>query len=232
MQFHKKIVSGLFGTMLGVAILGNTVNAEDNYEELFKQDQELIEYLDANTEKMIEEDKHYVEQYLKEKQIDPKGIVTFSTTSNLGSIGDILVDTTVNSGSIAFTGHAAIVAYSDHRKTVESFAKSFSPIDKDGVQFYNNTWKNKSKAYLLGVKNAKATQYGTAAKYAEQQIGKPYNWVFTNKSTTNSFYCSQLVWKSWLDAGINVETGSVPNAVISPADLVNSSNTFLISRNP
>ena len=236
MKFHKKLVSGFLGTAIAFVIMGNAVNAEENYEEIFKQDKELIEYLDENSEKMIEEDEAFREEYFNERKSksNSSGISTYATTTSsvLGSIGDILVDTTVNSGSVAFTGHAAIVAYSDTKKTVESFAKSFSPLNKDGVQLYSNTWKNKSKAYLLGVKNAKSTQYGTAAKNAEKHIGKAYNWVFTNKTTTSSFYCSQLVWRAWKDAGFDVEVGSIANGVISPADLVNSSNTFVISRNP
>jgi len=53
--------------------------------------------------------------------------------STLGTYGDILVSLAVDSGSFGFAGHAAIVSDSRY-ETIESYAKSFSPIDKDGVQ--------------------------------------------------------------------------------------------------
>ena len=90
----------------------------------------------------------------------------------------------------------------------ESYAKNWSPIDKDGVQYYDNTWNTKSGALLVRPNGASSSQYSTAAAFAAKQVGKPYNWVFTNKTTTEKFYCSQLVWQAWLDAGINCETGS------------------------
>lgn len=123
--------------MLCFGILVSTVHAEENYEELFEEDQKLIETLDANTEKMIEEDKPFVEQYLKERKLESMNTLNSSV---LGTFGDILVDTTVDSGSIAFTGHAAIVAYSDKSKTVLYF--------KDSIHFllrFNEPFKTNDK---------------------------------------------------------------------------------------
>jgi uncharacterized protein YycO len=71
--------------------------------------------------------------------------------------------------------------------------------------------------------------YTTATNFAKGKVGLPYNWNFLNKTTTSSYYCSQLVWQAWNFAGINTETGSIPNAIIAPADLVNSSNTYVVS---
>lgn len=48
-----------------------------------------------------------------------------------------------------------------------------------------------------------------------------------NKGTEASFYCSQLVWKAWLKQGIDIEKGSFPNAAVTPADLINSTNTMV-----
>lgn len=135
----------------------------------------------------------------------------------------------IDSGSSGFAVHAAIVS-SNSAKTIESYAKGWSPIDKDGVQYYDNTWNTKSGAFLVRPKGATSTQYSIAASFAARQVGKPYNWAFTNKTTTDKFYCSQLVWQAWLDAGINCETGSIPNAIIAPADLVNSSNTYIVKQ--
>lgn len=75
-----------------------------------------------------------------------------------------------------------------------------------------------------------AAKYKAAAAWAEKQVPKPYNWNFLNKNTEDKFYCSQLVWKAWQKQGIDIEKGSFPNAAITPADIVNSSNTYLVKR--
>lgn len=125
-------------------------------------------------------------------QMDVKANEPQSRGASLGSNGDILVSLVINSGSVGFAGHAAIVS-SNSTRTIESFAKSFSPIDKDGVQYYNNTWGTNSGALLVRPYNAMSANYTTASSFAAKQVGKPYNWVFTDKNTTDKFYCSQLV---------------------------------------
>lgn len=153
---------------------------------------------------------------------------TGSTTS-LGTYGDIIVSLIADSGSVGFAGHAAIVS-NNNWETIESYAKNWSPIKKDGVQRYNNNWGSQSGTLLYRPKGATDFQYRKAATYAEKQIGKPYNWQFWDKNTTDKFYCSQLVWRAWLEAGIDTEVGSIPNGIIAPADLANSSNTYLVKK--
>ena len=72
--------------------------------------------------------------------------------------------------------------------------------------------------------------YRTAAEFAESKVGLPYNKNFFNKKTTSKYYCSQLVWQAWLAAGIDIEKGTVPNGMITPADIVNSSNTYIFRK--
>lgn len=150
-----------------------------------------------------------------------------SGSSSNGTYGDIWVSLFASSGSIGFAGHAAIVS-NTATKTVESFAKSFSPINKDGVQWYSNTWGSRLKVLMLRPEGATIAKYKAAATYAQNQVGDPYNWNFANKMTETSFYCSQLVWRAWLKQGINIETGSFPNVAVTPADLVNSTNTWIV----
>lgn len=194
------------------------------YERLYAEDQAVIAEIERNLPMLLEEGKIIAET-------DAKSNLPQTRSSALGSYGDILVSLVIDSGSSGFAGHAAIVS-SNSSKSIESYAKSWSPIDKDGVQYYDNTWNTKSGALLVRPNGATASQFSTAASFAARQIGKPYNWVFTDKTTTEKFYCSQLVWQAWLDAGINCETGSVPNAIIAPADLVNSSNTYIVKQVP
>ena len=149
-------------------------------------------------------------------------------STTLGTYGDILVSLVIDSGSAGFAGHAAIVSDSRY-ETIESYAKSFSPIDKDGVQIYDNDWGSRSGSLLVRPYNATSDDYSEAVEFAETKIGLPYNWNFLDKNATDKYYCSQLVWQAWLDAVINIESGSIPNAIIAPADLVNSSNTYVVS---
>ena len=41
--------------------------------------------------------------------------------------------------------------------------------------------------------------------YALSQLGKGYNTNFTDKETDESFYCTQLVWRAYIEAGINID---------------------------
>jgi uncharacterized protein YycO len=193
----------------------------NDYKELYKEDEIAINEINKNLPKLLEEGKKFA-------QTDVKQNVLYSSNT-LGSCGDIIVNLVIDSGSVGFAGHAAIVS-NDYSKTVESYAKNWSPKKIDGVQYYTNNWNLKKGTLLVRPVGASMSQYKKAASYAASQVGKPYNWDFLNKTTTQKYYCSQLVWRAWLNAGINCETGSIPNGIIAPADLVNSSNTYIVKK--
>lgn len=233
MKKHKKLLTlGLTAALVSVTSVTAFASESEKpaydestiqmYADLYEQDQQAIEEIQNNLPSLLEEGRIAAQMDVKANEPQSRG-------ASLGSNGDILVSLVINSGSVGFAGHAAIVS-SNSTRTIESFAKSFSPIDKDGVQYYNNTWGTNSGALLVRPYNATSANYTTASSFAAKQVGKPYNWVFTDKNTTDKFYCSQLVWQAWLAAGINCETGSIPNAIIAPADLVNSSNTYVVKQ--
>ena len=136
------------------------------------------------------ENKDISSNYMKESNLNNLDVATFRSSSSLGTYGDILVTYSFSSFGIdvAATGHAAIV-HNNSDYTIESFPDG-------GVRVYNNDWANKSKVYGVRVKGASGSDYTNAASYALTQANsqKPYNWNFFNKGTTDSFYCSQLVW--------------------------------------
>jgi uncharacterized protein YycO len=180
--------------------------------------------LTANTEYVKLNDPEYQDIMSK------SAVTTLATRSPLGTKGDVLVSYEINSGSSSIgVGHAAIVSR-DYTRTVESFAKSWSPINKDGVQYYPNTWKGRSNVYGLWVKGASDTKYANAASYAQGKIGSSYNWNFANKFSTSSFYCSQLAWRSWEQQGINIDYVKF-DTVVTPAELVKSDNTTIYYSN-
>jgi hypothetical protein len=45
------------------------------------------------------------------------------------------------------------------------------------------------------------------SEYCLAREGKPYNLNFLDSSTENAFYCSQLAYKAYLKAGIDLNTG-------------------------
>lgn len=151
-----------------------------------------------------------------------------NNSSALGTFGDILINPNSSSSTTSsFIGHAAIVSMKNEI-TIESFPRDRSPIHRDGVQRYDNRWRNYHGVLLYQPKNAGTVEYKRAAGFAEKQIGKPYNWKFFEKNRKDAYYCSQLVWQAWLSAGIDIEKGSIPNGVIAPMDIATSGNVQLI----
>lgn len=45
-----------------------------------------------------------------------------------------------------------------------------------------------------------------AVLFAEDQIGKPYNWAIQNKWRMDAYYCSQLVWRAYYDCSIDLDS--------------------------
>lgn len=66
-----------------------------------------------------------------------------------------------------------------------------------------------------------------AAAFAEQQVGKGYNWVFfTNKSVNSDNYnCSQLVWASYKSADSNIDLDADGGPGVYPKDIADSPMT-------
>lgn len=152
-----------------------------------------------------------------EKQKNVRTTALAAASNVLGTYGDILVTMNYSTFDINFgSGHAGIVS-NKSGYTVESFPE-------DGVQYRTNNWKTTPRTYALYAKGASGTQYKNAATYAANQIGKKFNWNFLWKYDTAKFYCSQLVWRSWQQQGIDVDYLTY-DTIVSPAELTKSSNT-------
>lgn len=163
------------------------------------------------------------DQFMKEQALS-NSIGMFNSNASLGTFGDILVTYSFSSFgiNIAAVGHAAIV-HNDSSYTIESFPDG-------GVRVYNNDWGSKSRVYGVRVRGASYSDYQNAASYAVSQADaqKPYNWNFFNKGTTDSFYCSQLVWRAWKNQGYEVDRMNLGDwEPVSPAELVGGSQTYV-----
>lgn len=139
------------------------------------------------------------------------------TTQSIGTAGDILVTLDgTSSGSSAWAGGHAGVVSDVSGYVVESFGNKG---DLNGVRHWTNNWGTRYKKVKgLRVQGATSADYSYAASYARTQIGKPYNYNFFYISTTNSFYCSQLVWRSFYNRGFDLNDG----LAVWPVDLIQS----------
>lgn len=144
-------------------------------------------------------------------------------------IGDFLVNhSSPSNSSKNFIGHAAIVETKGSTPstsyTMEAYGKGFQPYGGYGVKRfnYNTVWHSdmKSKQSFNYVPSKYSASISTAnrnaALYARAKDGVPYNYNFLNVNTTSSFYCSQLVYRAWLEHGINLNQGG---GIVSPVDL-------------
>ena len=113
---------------------------------------------------------------------------------------------------IPFIGHAGIVY--DGSSTIEAHPGP-------GVHYGDpNDWWSKKSLYILSSRDT--SNMDAAANYAKRQVGKHYNWSFWDHVTTDSFYCSQLVWRSYIDnLGIDLCPGAW--SIVSPNDILCSS---------
>ena len=197
-----------------VTILSCTVNAYASDTPHYNMD----------TEKQLVEEK--MEQYFKNPkplEIDTKENENMILARSSGDYptrnGVILVTTDKkDSGLPNGTGHAGII-YSGFG-TIESFPSG-------GVQRRVNDWSSRyDNVRGLSVRGTSSGQDGASSAWCNNQVGKSYNWAFTDTSTRNRFYCSHLVWSAFMDnCGVNLDDDG---GIIYPIDLVISRNTSVV----
>jgi uncharacterized protein YycO len=229
-------------TLRELAAINNMT--ENEFAAFMKQQQESAEYLSKNGAAMLAQDQQEMaDLYLQDpeaakikyyKMFSENSEMSNSTTmqilagGSVGTYGDILVTHGINS-SVGLTGHAGIVSQWS-TNTIESWPQINSPFGLEGVQWYPNNWGSYANTYGLGVTGATSSEYSNAAIYAQNQVGKPFNWIFGNKYLTSSYYCSQLVWRSWLEQGYNVDFAPW-DTIVLPDELVWDGNTYTFYSN-
>lgn len=151
----------------------------------------------------------------------PKMLNAYSFDDCVGGEALVTKDSP-NTPKIPFIGHAGIVKEAWY--TVES-----NP-DTDVHEGTANEWLGKDKStgkyykktvFILKCPD-KYNQTQPVEEWAREQIGKEYNWNFFDRKRTDKYYCSQLVWRGYLDnLGIDLCPGAV--SYVTPADILNSS---------
>lgn len=202
----KIILPMVCGLLIGSNLMASNVYAAE--EEKFDAKAHAIEAqkeIDKNNSEIDEIIKTWKvtmtpEEALEGKELEVEGNNFRSIQGQdrrVGTVGDILVTPikVFSNTDRLFTGHAAIVdTNSDY--TIESYPG-------DGVQRRTNDWKTRySKYAATRVKGASSSNYKNAAKYAASKIGYGYAFpVVVSKYDTDRFYCSQIVWRAWMEQG-------------------------------
>ncbi|MMZ62587.1 hypothetical protein D1872_248030 [compost metagenome] len=176
----------------------------------------------AKAEKDNEEERKQGLEKLKKddpeayKEVTSKQSLALASTGQMGVTGDILI-TYDNKHSGWEHGHAAIVRQ-DKNYIVEA-------MPSDGVRNYQNNWgvrcDTKKKMYVNGATAAKKT---AAQAYAAGKIGTKYS-LLSTKSSTSSYYCSQLVWQAWNEQGFDLDSNG--GFIVTPAELERDFNTIV-----
>lgn len=125
----------------------------------------------------------------------------------------IITNSMVHTGDFhaSVTGHAGMVYGTEW--TIESY-----PVG--GVQEKTDKWTDRYNDVIAATTNDTTIQEDQyIAFYCYQHLGDPYNFLLTDYETEESFYCSQLVYKAFLEVqGIDLK---IPTAtVVTPGSLV------------
>ncbi|AGX41391.1 YiiX/YebB-like N1pC/P60 family cysteine hydrolase [Clostridium saccharobutylicum] len=200
-------------TLLTMISISSTAFAKENTskEDTNAQMKQLIDKSKHDSDELIKNwDKLKVTKASKQsRRINTiNSFDSEAAPNSVGSYGDILVTPATVFGTGPITGHAGMVDLNPDL-TIESMTSA-------GVRRYTNDWKTRySKALCATVKNSNPRQ---AVDYAISKIGSDYNYNFLNKWKTDKFYCSQLVWRAYIEQGIDLDKDG-GNAVL-PTDLV------------
>lgn len=147
-----------------------------------------------------------------------------------GHVG--LVENGYGYPSITDANTPGVVRYPDMNKWAAQYTevRAYSPkLDWDWSIYdclLGSGWLC-GPSYLHGTYKRK-----TAVDYANLQVGKPYSWDFVNPWHTSKFYCSSLVWRSYLKGSYLLFPAYSGFGIITPADITNTSTTlyFNVSR--
>lgn len=145
--------------------------------------------------------------------------------------GDVIYEA---NGGFGITGHAAIVEgkfYDSIQK--QYYIRIIEAIDVGVVRSVLDDERLIDKAaYVCRVPEADSTQIDNAVDFSLSQLGKKYALDFAKDYSANEkdWYCSELVWASYYNQGINIETTGFYNEPgITPRDIKNSSKIAFVS---
>lgn len=121
------------------------------------------------------------------------------------------------------TGHAAIVY---------SASQVIESVSNGVVMGKNDWWSSKNSSAAGSVSSTTTAQDAASAEWCKGKLGKPYNYNYFDTKTRSYFYCSQLVWASFLD-NFNVDLNTSAYSIyglgnpIHPLELLSNNLTYI-----
>jgi uncharacterized protein YycO len=110
-----------------------------------------------------------------------------------------------------YSTHHALMAVRDPTSDedpcfISSYPANFGGGLRDVTLLSNRDLQMEEFIVVLRLSVEDGERIDTACAYALEQLGKPYNPDYVLKSKEDSFYCTQLVYRSYLEAGINLDS--------------------------
>ena len=178
----------------------------------------------------------YLVQKEKEYEDTSRRVLENFDNNQIGYTGDIYLTSrnpVPSSASIKilsefiWIGHSALVIDEEAKQTIEITGND---VNNDNVvKVWDNTWYDdlieETKEFaVLRVKNTNVNTTLNVVSSAKANIGKPYNYsiIFNTK---NSFYCTDLITRSYKDNGINIDYDGL---ISTGVDMILSKNTYLV----
>ncbi|HOV14770.1 MAG TPA: YiiX/YebB-like N1pC/P60 family cysteine hydrolase [Spirochaetota bacterium] len=126
--------------------------------------------------------------------------------------GDVLLTLTRNPALMACDGedvpHHALLCIADPTSDDSNVFITTNGLVKPDVSLYPLSFlkKNDDIIIVLRLYNPDVEIINKIVDFAMQQLGKTYNMYFTDKMTTEKFYCTQLVWRAYKEAGVDIDS--------------------------
>jgi hypothetical protein len=124
----------------------------------------------------------------------------------------ILVDGTSSGGAVEWSDFLYKYEWG-HTGVVEGNDLIYEANYNDGVRFRSFTtfwWKNGNRIWQARAQEELRNQVVTSLDQAYQDYGTagttPYNFNLLDKRTEDSFYCAQLAWRVYVNAGIDIDS--------------------------
>ena len=220
--------------VLVVVLLINTnVYAKETEEDYYGTFKITEEYLKRKNVKTYDElsIKDQKELFRKIDKIKSRNIIITRSSSggnneninkdiktNISYYGDIFV--TMDNKTLLRHGHAGIGGFAEG-SVVEANPGKGVTIEKNGV----HNWRKYETGGIMRVRGASVSDYRKAARYAESKEGYEYSLI----SESHTFYCSELVYFAWKEAGYDICSYSW-GTHYSPYDIINDNDTYYIHK--
>lgn len=146
-----------------------------------------------------------------------------SSGKAVGKPGDILISITDDKN----TDINAIMmgSISTHAAIVDSDPKKVLEVYQNNVENRANDWRTRYKKILvLRPKTNEETIKG-AIEYGHTKLNTHFNFDFFNKTRTDKFYCSQFVWRSYFNNGLDLDRNG--GRAVFPYDFISDKATIV-----